>query len=218
MKKIAFILIMMVLIVNIFTNCKPKPTVPKVFLSKLQTDSIKMIECDSLSKRLREIKADSLPRVTETPADFEECLKFLDTRTSEKMKEWIRCLPDHEFSGKVHHGYGMYLRNNWGLWAFSDLAKNLYEMGIFHPDDMTTIILTSFQRRLKGEDIKLQEQIKYHQDYWRKHGSSIDLKLKAISQTKESRQIISPLIGVLKFGQQRRDDAFKVTTHFNLDK
>lgn len=208
----------MVFIVEIFTNCKPKPTVPKVFLSKMQTDSIKMIECDSLSKRLREIKADSLPKVTETPANFDECLNFLETRTSEKMKEWIRCLPDQEFSGIVHHGYGMYLRNNWGLWAFSDLAKNLYEMGIFHPDDMTSIILTSFQRKLKGEDIKLQEQIKYYQDYWRKHGVPIEARLKAISGIKEMRQVISPLIGVLKYEQQKRDDTYNVSPHFNLYK
>ncbi len=78
-----------------------------------------------------------------------------------QMKEWIKCLPDREFGGYVHHGLGRYLRNNWGLWGRSKLAENLSQMGVFHPDDMSGIILDSYQRKLKGEAIKLEEQIKF---------------------------------------------------------
>ena len=77
---------------------------------------------------------------------------------------------------------GMYLRNNWGLWGDSELAKNLYKMGILHPDDMSGIILNSYQRKLKGEDIKLEEQLKYYQDYWRESGTPVDSILEEIQK------------------------------------
>lgn len=58
------------------------------------------------------------------------------------------------------------MRNNWGLWSGSRLAKYFNEMGIFHPDDMSGIILTSFHRHLNGKDLQLDQQIKYYQEYW----------------------------------------------------
>lgn len=155
-------------------------------LSKAQIDSLQRIQCDSLLKELSKAKADTFGQVKSIPTDFEGCINQLDSLTSDKMKEWIKCLPDGEFSGFVHHGFGMYLRNNWGLWGDTKLTRNLYEMGILHPDDMTAIILNSYQRRLKGEDIKLQEQLKYYQDYWRKNGAPVDSILQTLKDKKNN--------------------------------
>lgn len=168
----------------LFACCETNNSLQENELTKDQIDSFKRIDCDSLLKELGELKADTFGRVKSIPHDFEGCLAQLDSSTSDKMKEWIRCLPDGEFSGYVHHGYGMYLRNNWGLWSGSGLAKNLAQMGILHPDDMTGIILDSFQRRLKGEDIKLDEQLKYYQDFWRDHGIDVDSILNGIDKEK----------------------------------
>jgi hypothetical protein len=150
----------------------------------VQNDSLQRLQCDSLLKELSELKADTFGKVKNIPQDFQGCLKQLDSLTSDKMKDWIKCLPDRELSGYVHHNFGMYLRNNWGLWRNTKLARNLYEMGILHPDDMTSIILNSYQRNLKGDDIKLQEQIKYYQDYWRKNGTPVDSILQALKNKK----------------------------------
>jgi hypothetical protein len=38
---------------------------------------------------------------------------------------------------------------------------------IRHPDDMSGIILDSFCRHLNGNPIKLDEQVKHYQDYWK---------------------------------------------------
>lgn len=67
-----------------------------------------------------------------------------------------------------HLGLGMWMRNNWGLWGGSRLARWFNAQGIKHPDDMSGIILDSFWRHLNNKPIKLDEQIKYYQDYWRK--------------------------------------------------
>jgi hypothetical protein len=63
----------------------------------------------------------------------------------------------------------MGIRNSWGLWrGDSGIAKYLRNLGLNHPDDMSSIILTSFHRYLNRIDIKLDEQIKYYKDYWEK--------------------------------------------------
>lgn len=155
-------------------------------LTKVQIDSLQRIKCDSILKELSKTKADTFGRVKSIPTNFEGCINQLDSLTSDKMKDWIKCLPDGEFSGYVHHGFGMYLRNNWGLRGETKLARNLYEMGILHPDDITGIILDSYQRKLKGEDIKLQEQLKYYQDYWRKNGTPVDSILQTLKDKKNN--------------------------------
>jgi len=50
-----------------------------------------------------------------------------------------------------------------GLWTKSDLRKFFEEKGIFHPDDMSGIILTSYHRRLNGKHIALSDQINRRQ-------------------------------------------------------
>jgi len=61
----------------------------------------------------------------------------------------------------------MWLRNNWQLWGGSRLSKYFNNLGIFHPDDMSGIILDSYHRYLTDKEIKLEEQINFYQEYWR---------------------------------------------------
>lgn len=168
----------------VFVACNDKSRQQTKQLTQTQIDSLQRIECDSLLKELHATKADTFGQVKSIPVDFDGCLSQLDTLISEKMKDWIKCLPDGEFSNHVHHGFGMYLRNNWGLWGGSKLSEKLYEMGILHPDDMTGIIFDSYQRKIKGENIRLQEKLKYYQDYWRKSGTPVDSILQSIEKKK----------------------------------
>ncbi|MCE3279281.1 MAG: hypothetical protein K0S44_1472 [Bacteroidetes bacterium] len=161
--------------------CNHKQNHPTEELTSIQIDSLNRIKCDSLFKGLGKT---TFGQIKSIPSDFEGCLKQLDSLTSDGVKEWIKCLPDREFGTRVHHSFGMYLRNNWGLWSNSILSKKLYDMGILHPDDMTAIILDSYQRRIKGEDIRLQEQLKYYQDYWREKGTPVDSILRLIDKKK----------------------------------
>ncbi len=108
---------------------------------------------------------DSL-RGTYIPKDLEDCFKQIDSFWSDSLKTEIKTWTEDEFSGRAHMGFGMWMRNNWQLWGGSRLSKYFNEMGIYHPDDMSGIILTSYHRRLTGNEIKLEEQIKYYQDYW----------------------------------------------------
>ena len=88
------------------------------------------------------------------------------------MKEWIKCLPDKEFGSFVHHDLGRYLRNEWHLWGKSKLKSYFSKKGINHPDDISAIILDSYQRKLKGEAIKLKEQISSIQEFYKNNNTN----------------------------------------------
>ena len=145
-------------------------------------DSLKRAECDAIFSNIQENNNHKLNKVKGKPNDFQEALVYMDSMMTEGLKDWVRCLPDGEFGLQVHHGFGTQIRNKWELWGNSKLAQNMYLMGVFHPDDMSSIILDSYQLKLKGEYIRLEEQLKYYQDHWRRHGVKVDSLLRAIKK------------------------------------
>ncbi len=101
------------------------------------------------------------------PKNLDDCFvqleKILQPADLEKMK-----VGSEKDMILYHRSLGLWMRNNWGLWSGSRLKQYFNELGIHHPDDMSGIILDSFWRHLHGQPIRLEEQIKSYQDYWKK--------------------------------------------------
>jgi len=99
------------------------------------------------------------------PKNLDDCFieleKILEPKNIEEIKNG-----EEDDMVLYHHDLGRYLRNNWGLWVGSHLAKWFNTQGIEHPDDMSGIILDSFWRHLNSKSIELDKQIKYYQKYW----------------------------------------------------
>ncbi|WP_157604484.1 DUF6794 domain-containing protein [Solitalea canadensis] len=116
-----------------------------------------------ISKQVR-FTADTLNNVY-IPQNLEDCFgqldKFWNDSTKTQAKQWT----EDEFSANAHFGIGMWIRNNWQLWGGSRLSIFFNEMGIYHPDDMSGIIIHSYHRYLTGKTISLPDQVKYYQDY-----------------------------------------------------
>lgn len=93
---------------------------------------------------------------------FVELKKSLPANELKEFKE----TPEDEII-KYHFSLGMGLRNRWGLWGGSRLAKYFNGIGIFHPDDMSGIIIESFWRNLNKRLIQLEKQVEYYQEYWK---------------------------------------------------
>lgn len=103
------------------------------------------------------------------PTDLEDCLNQMDGFFNDSTKNEFKSKSEDTFTGSHHFGLGTWMRNNWQLWYGSRLSKYFNNLGIDHPDDMSAIILTSYHRRLNGKKLKLNEQIKFYQDYWDKN-------------------------------------------------
>lgn len=116
---------------------------------------------------LENIKKDSIDGVY-IPTDLNDCFKQIDGFWVDSIKTQVRKMTEDDFTAEAHFGFGMWIRNNWRLWGGSRLSTYFNELGISHPDDMSSIILTSYHRYLMGLDIKLEEQIRYYQNFWKK--------------------------------------------------
>ena len=102
------------------------------------------------------------------PVSLEEAVEQLKFIHHDSTKNKILIMTEDEFLGNAHFGLGMWMRNNWGLWKGKELAKYFNSIGIYHPDDMSGIILTSYYRELHEQEWKVDEQVKHYQDYWKK--------------------------------------------------
>ena len=70
---------------------------------------------------------------------------------------------------ELHFGTGRAIRNDWGLWNNkSRLSQFFIQLGIFHPNDISSIMLTSWLRQLNGKKIELKNQIEHYKVYWEK--------------------------------------------------
>lgn len=66
-----------------------------------------------------------------------------------------------------HHSLGQWIRNNWGLWRKEGrLYEYLTSIGLYHPDDMSSLILTSFHRYLNGKSLNLDDQVMEYKKFW----------------------------------------------------
>lgn len=102
------------------------------------------------------------------PINLEDCFAVL---TRELVPEDITFIKQNEDNViLLHHSLGQYLRNKWGLWEdHSDLKTYFQELGLFHPDDMSGLILRSFHRHLNNKPLEIEIQIKSYQDFWNRN-------------------------------------------------
>lgn len=99
------------------------------------------------------------------PNDLTEALDHLDCFMNKEYKQKFKEIPENELIGTVHFGLGKSLRNNWELWdAQNNLCNYFKSKDIRHPDNISSIILISFHRRLHKKDIELDAQIKVYKD------------------------------------------------------
>lgn len=87
------------------------------------------------------------------PANLEEAFSELkrlsDGGDIKKFKSATETLVVH----KLHFGIGRWISHNWGFYSGSRFSQYLRELGLAHPDDMITFILTTFHRHLNGKPL-----------------------------------------------------------------
>lgn len=101
------------------------------------------------------------------PSSLNDALNYLDCKWSDESKDSFKNKPERGAVTDLHFSVGSSIRSYWGLFDVnSKLFKYFDTLGIFNSEDMSSIILTSFHRRLNNQDIKLEGQIeKYKQHY-----------------------------------------------------
>lgn len=105
------------------------------------------------------------------PKNLEEGINLL---TTNENKEYARNKTEDDFVCGLHFNFGRALRNEWGLWSGSDLSRWFNERGIYHADDMSSIIITSTYRVFNNREIDLDKQIEKYRKYWNEVDPSVN--------------------------------------------
>ena len=101
------------------------------------------------------------------PRDLKSALYALSKIIDHETQRAIQELDDEEYiSATLHHTLGRHIRNEWQLWSGGKLHKWFKSRGIWHADDMSGIIITSYWRQQHEKPICLQEQIQSYLKYW----------------------------------------------------
>ena len=112
-------------------------------------------------------KADHIEGVY-IPNNLEESWAELEKNLAVKDRQRLKEISEADMV-KFHLSYGMDIRNSWGLWRGSRLAKYFNNLGIHHPDDMSSIILDTFWCHINNKPIRLEERIAYYKEFWLVH-------------------------------------------------
>lgn len=114
------------------------------------------------------------------PRNLEESVLYFQQKwTKTQLDEFKNTAEDNAVT-EHHFGTGSWIRNNW-IHGDRDttLTNYFHSLGIFHPDDISSIILTSLHRTLNQRDIQLNKQVEKYKAYW---GPIIDCKQKQKAQ------------------------------------
>jgi hypothetical protein len=119
--------------------------------------------------KIAEFKIEINKITQDIPHNLEECFAELKRQLDPKQLEAFKNLKKEELR-KCHLGLGMRIRNSWGLWHYSHLAKYLANKGFRHPDSMSSEILLKFQRHLgnkQSEERAFRRKERRRVEYYR---------------------------------------------------
>lgn len=124
------------------------------------------------------------------PMDLQDCFRQLDSILADTTLNAIRVMEEDELLARTHFGLGMWMRNNWGLWAESRFWEYFHKQGLVHPDDISALILIAYHRHLNDKPLKIRSFIQKTKRYWKKQHHSTKVKNRKTQQICSKRQKI----------------------------
>lgn len=90
------------------------------------------------------------------PKDHLEAVKELKEMSPEEALAKFRTQSEDMVIKKLHFGLGRWIRYNWNFYEGSRLAEHLKGVGVSHPDDMSTFLMTLLHRDLNGNPAEVE--------------------------------------------------------------
>jgi hypothetical protein len=101
------------------------------------------------------------------PKSLLEAVRVIVNNLSERDRQYIKT----NGLSLAHHGFGMAMRNEWGLWRDSELARHFRTVyGLGHADDMSGMIFAGVEAEIKGTEFDADKKAQYYKDYWLRQG------------------------------------------------
>ena len=107
------------------------------------------------------------PDVDTTPKTLEEAHLQIEKHAPVEELAKIDAMESEGDVIEYHFGGGLSMRNNWGLWGDGPLAQHMNQLGFYHADDMSGVILRTFWCRRHKKEFRLKERAAYYDIYWK---------------------------------------------------
>jgi hypothetical protein len=105
------------------------------------------------------------------PETLEAAVDSLYASLAEDEKAYMRT--SESTPGQQHMWGGMALRNRWGLWRDSVLARHFKDrFGLGCADDMSAMILKSLWAKVRGAEYEANADAAYYHAFWKRQGRS----------------------------------------------
>lgn len=102
-----------------------------------------------------------------TPATLDEAIDLVVASLDYDSIEYIKS----EGTDGSHHGFGMAMRNGWGLWQDNELTRHFRTAyGLGHADDMSGLILSGVEAKVKCVKFDLEGEIARYKKHWANYG------------------------------------------------
>lgn len=100
-----------------------------------------------------------------SPTNLSEAIAYFQKEWPQRELDSFRRAPEAIAVAREHYSTGSWIRDTWvrGNGPFRAYFDSL---GVSHPDDMSTIVLTSLHRTLNKKDPGLAKQVAGHKEYW----------------------------------------------------
>jgi RNA recognition motif-containing protein len=101
-------------------------------------------------------------------APLEKAFEKLEKKLTKRYIKHFKNTEENLATAEAHMDIGLYIHNFWiRNKSKPELIQFFDSLEIYHPDDISNIILTSFHRKLNNKPIRLEEQVNKIQAYWK---------------------------------------------------
>ncbi|MDT3404331.1 DUF6794 domain-containing protein [Mucilaginibacter terrae] len=97
------------------------------------------------------------------PKDILQCIAQIDGLWGKELRKEAKHMSEKDFIGITHASYGMWIRNNWGLWKGSRLKLYFSVRGAGFAENISAVIFASYYRYVTGKKINFGELLKTYQ-------------------------------------------------------
>ena len=90
----------------------------------------------------------------EYPQSIAEAIKLLDENLPKKEKKKLKSMEKDDLIS-LHFGFGMGLRNSFGIWQDTGFTREMKQIMVMHPDDMSAELIEIYWEKLNDTDFQL---------------------------------------------------------------
>jgi hypothetical protein len=133
---------------------------------------IVFITCVSACNNEKQSTQNKIPQSNQTstgsrPRDLDQAVKALDAIVNPVEKTNFKNKAEKKGVSEWHMSFGLIIRNKWIRNDKGSALRNYFNrLGVSHPDDMSSIILTSYHRQLNNKPIDIKQQLITYKKYW----------------------------------------------------